>query len=107
MGGWSSGTGGAGVAGAFLYSGLTQVGLSPRVTLLIMLAVPVATLVSYFLLLAAPPALPQWRSREREYTAVTSEERQGLMDQSEEEEEGRDKPHPGSPFTRLTFVPSG
>ncbi|XP_008328819.1 battenin isoform X2 [Cynoglossus semilaevis] len=94
VGGWSSGTGGAGVAGSFLYSGLTQVGLSPRVTLLIMLVVPVAMLVSYFFLLAAPPSLPQWRSREREYTAVTSEERQGLMDQSEQEE--WDKAHPGS-----------
>uniref|UniRef100_A0A8D3CAC5 Battenin n=1 Tax=Scophthalmus maximus TaxID=52904 RepID=A0A8D3CAC5_SCOMX len=42
LGGWGSGTGGAGVAGAFLYSGLTQVGLSPQITLLIMLVIPVA-----------------------------------------------------------------
>uniref|UniRef100_A0A8C7VP45 Battenin n=1 Tax=Oncorhynchus mykiss TaxID=8022 RepID=A0A8C7VP45_ONCMY len=42
LGGWGSGTGGAGVAGALLYSGLTQAGLSPRNTLLIMLVVPVA-----------------------------------------------------------------
>uniref|UniRef100_A0A3Q3VW41 Battenin n=1 Tax=Mola mola TaxID=94237 RepID=A0A3Q3VW41_MOLML len=40
LGGWGSGTGGAGVAGALLYSGLTQAGLLPRVTLLIMLVVP-------------------------------------------------------------------
>uniref|UniRef100_A0A672Z2Y4 Battenin n=1 Tax=Sphaeramia orbicularis TaxID=375764 RepID=A0A672Z2Y4_9TELE len=44
LGGWGSGTGGAGVAGALLYSGLTQMGLSPRVTLLIMLLVPLGLL---------------------------------------------------------------
>lgn len=45
LGGWGSGTGGAGVAGALLYSGLTQMGLSPRVTLLIMLIVPFVMLI--------------------------------------------------------------
>uniref|UniRef100_A0A7N6BSU4 Battenin n=1 Tax=Anabas testudineus TaxID=64144 RepID=A0A7N6BSU4_ANATE len=49
LGGWGSGTGGAGVAGAFLYSGLTQVGLSPQVTLLIMLVVPFVMLISLLL----------------------------------------------------------
>lgn len=91
LGGWGSGTGGAGVAGALLYSGLTQAGLSPRVTLLLMLVVPAAMLVSYFGLLVAPASLPQWRSRrEAEYSAVGSDDRQRLMDEEEEEEE-RDK----------------
>lgn len=45
LGGWGSGTGGAGVAGALIYSGLTQVGLSPQITLLIMLVVPFAMLI--------------------------------------------------------------
>lgn len=45
LGGWGSGTGGAGVAGAFLYSGLTQVGLSPQLTLLIMLVIPFVMLI--------------------------------------------------------------
>ena len=45
LGGWGSGTGGAGVAGALLYSVFTQVGLSPRVTLQVMLVVPVAMVV--------------------------------------------------------------
>lgn len=45
LGGWGSGTGGAGVAGAVLYSGLTQVGLSPQKTLLIMLVVPFAMVI--------------------------------------------------------------
>uniref|UniRef100_A0A667Z461 Battenin n=1 Tax=Myripristis murdjan TaxID=586833 RepID=A0A667Z461_9TELE len=66
LGGWGSGTGGAGVAGAFLYSGLTQAGLSPRITLLIMLVVPCAMLISYFLLLVFPPSFPQWRSEVQE-----------------------------------------
>ncbi|KAM9843091.1 battenin [Aulostomus maculatus] len=87
LGGWSSGTGGAGVAGALLYSGLTQVGLSPQITLQIMLVVPFMMLMSYFFLLVPPPSLPQWKSRETEYTAVSSEERRGLMGASEEEEQ--------------------
>uniref|UniRef100_A0A7N9B049 Battenin n=1 Tax=Mastacembelus armatus TaxID=205130 RepID=A0A7N9B049_9TELE len=61
--GWGSGTGAAGVAGSFLYSGLTQIGLSPQTTLLIMLVVPVTMLISYFFLLVPPPSLPQWKSR--------------------------------------------
>ncbi|KAK5884351.1 hypothetical protein CesoFtcFv8_018184 [Champsocephalus esox] len=94
LGAWGSGTGGAGVAGAFLYSGLTQVGLSPQVTLQIMLVVPFALLISYFFLLDPPPTLPQWR--EKQYAAVVSEERQQLMDDSEEEEQGESTPGTGS-----------
>uniref|UniRef100_A0A8C1BY05 Battenin n=1 Tax=Cyprinus carpio carpio TaxID=630221 RepID=A0A8C1BY05_CYPCA len=41
LSGWGSGTGAAGVAGAFLYSAFTQAGLTPQVTLWIMLVVPV------------------------------------------------------------------
>ncbi|XP_031727050.1 battenin [Anarrhichthys ocellatus] len=92
LGYWGSGTGGAGVAGAFLYSILTQAGLSPQVTLLLMLVVPVAMLLSYFLLLVLPPSLPQWRVRETEYTAVGSEDRRALMDESEEEEQEKSTP---------------
>ncbi|XP_068587618.1 battenin-like isoform X2 [Cebidichthys violaceus] len=87
LGYWGSGTGGAGVAGALLYSVLTQAGLSPQVTLLIMLVVPVAMLLSYFLLLVVPPSLPQWSVRETESTAVGSEDRRALMDGSEDEGE--------------------
>ncbi|MBN3307081.1 CLN3 protein, partial [Amia calva] len=58
--GWSSGTGGAGVLGALSYSGLTQA-LSPRVTVRVMLVVPVVMAVSYFMLLVHPPSLPNWR----------------------------------------------
>ncbi|KAF7646099.1 hypothetical protein LDENG_00193700 [Lucifuga dentata] len=89
LGGWSSGTGGAGVAGALLYSGLTQAGLSPRITLLIMLLVPFTMLLSYFFLLVSPPSLPQWHSRETGCTSgniTGSEERRRLMDESDEQE---------------------
>ncbi|XP_034749421.1 battenin [Etheostoma cragini] len=92
LGGWGSGTGGAGVAGALLYSGLTQIGLSPQMTLLIMLVVPFAMLFSYFFLLVLPASLPQWKSRDTEYTAVGSEDRQRLMDDSEEEEQEKSIP---------------
>ncbi|XP_029015668.1 battenin [Betta splendens] len=87
LGGWGSGTGAAGVAGASLYSGLTQVGLSPQVTLLIMLVVPVVMSISYFVLLNHPPSFPQWRCREAEYRAVGTDERQQLMNESEDEQE--------------------
>lgn len=90
--GWGSGTGGAGVAGALLYSGLVQAGLSPQVTLLTMLVVPVTMVITYFFLLVPPPSLPQWRSREAEYAAVSSEDRRRLMDNSEEEEQEKSTP---------------
>lgn len=38
---WSSGTGGAGLLGALSYLGLTEAGLSPQHTLLLMTIVPV------------------------------------------------------------------
>ncbi|XP_062263953.1 battenin isoform X2 [Platichthys flesus] len=92
LGGWGSGTGGAGVAGALFYSILTQVGLSPQVTVQIMLVVPFAMLISYFTVLVPPPSLPQWKSRRTEYAAVGSEENRGLIDGAEEEEEDRSTP---------------
>ncbi|XP_026021777.1 battenin isoform X1 [Astatotilapia calliptera] len=84
--GWGSGTGAAGLIGALLYSVLIQAGLSPRVTLLIMLVVPFTMVVSYFLLLVCPPSLPQWRTKDTEYAALVSEDRQQLLDSSDEEE---------------------
>ncbi|XP_035626547.1 battenin isoform X1 [Oncorhynchus keta] len=87
LGGWGSGTGGAGVAGALLYSGLTQAGLSPRNTLLIMLVIPVAMVISYFFLLVFPPSFPQWKCREVESVrGRDSQSRQPLLDDTEEEE---------------------
>uniref|UniRef100_A0A3P9ARH2 Battenin n=1 Tax=Maylandia zebra TaxID=106582 RepID=A0A3P9ARH2_9CICH len=85
--GWGSGTGAAGLIGALLYSVLIQAGLSPRVTLLIMLVVPFTMVVSYFLLLVCPPSLPQWRTKDTEYAALVSEDRQQLLDSSDEEDQ--------------------
>ncbi|XP_056258375.1 battenin isoform X1 [Seriola aureovittata] len=104
LGGWGSGTGGAGVAGAFLYSGFTQIGLSPQITLLIMLVVPFAMLISYFILLVPPPSFPQWRSRTMEYTAVGSEERQRLVDDSDQEQQEKSTPADDRSTGPLTFT---
>ncbi|XP_060636534.2 battenin [Anolis sagrei] len=56
---WSSGTGGAGLIGALSYLGLTQAGLSPQHTLLVMTIIPVIMQASYCFLLAPPPQAPR------------------------------------------------
>ncbi|KAJ8250908.1 hypothetical protein GJAV_G00214640 [Gymnothorax javanicus] len=99
LAGWGSGTGGAGVAGALLYSALTQASLSPRTTLLIMLVVPAVMAVSYFVLLEFPPSFPQWRNSRGAELAHdnASQERRPLMsDKMEEEEDGEEGKVPGS-----------
>ncbi|CAL8082679.1 unnamed protein product [Calicophoron daubneyi] len=58
---WSSGTGAAGVAGAFVYAALTSA-LSPEVTLLILTVVPVTIALVYFFLLDRPDH-PKFRIR--------------------------------------------
>uniref|UniRef100_A0A8C9VSG3 Battenin n=1 Tax=Scleropages formosus TaxID=113540 RepID=A0A8C9VSG3_SCLFO len=85
LGGWGSGTGGAGVIGAFLYSAFTQAGLSPRTTLLIMLVVPVVMTISYYFLLVFPPAFSQWQCME-EGPVRNNQERRPLMEEEEEKE---------------------
>lgn len=49
---WSSGTGGAGVIGAFSYSVLKQIGLTSQQTLLLMTVVPFTELITFFCLLS-------------------------------------------------------
>ncbi|XP_033826936.1 battenin [Periophthalmus magnuspinnatus] len=93
VGGWGSGTGAAGVTGALMYSGLTQLGLTPRLTLLIMLIIPAAMVLNYFFLLVHPPSLPQWRTKDPRCTVLCSEETQGLM--AEEEDEDKSSPRTG------------
>ncbi|XP_061444190.1 battenin isoform X2 [Rhineura floridana] len=56
---WSSGTGGAGLIGALSYLGLTEAGLSPQHTLLIMTIVPVIMQASYSFVLSPPPQAPR------------------------------------------------
>uniref|UniRef100_A0A8C6U846 Battenin n=1 Tax=Neogobius melanostomus TaxID=47308 RepID=A0A8C6U846_9GOBI len=87
VGGWGSGTGGAGVSGALLYSGLTQLGLTPRTTLLVMLIVPCAMILSYFFLLVAPSSLPQWTTERSQSTGLCPEETERLMDSAVEDDD--------------------
>ncbi|XP_028670734.1 battenin isoform X2 [Erpetoichthys calabaricus] len=82
IGGWSSGTGGAGIFGALSYSALTQGGLSPRDTLLVMLIVPALMMASYFCLLVRPPSLPQWKKKDDGYFR-SSEVRRPLLEDEE------------------------
>lgn len=56
--GWSSGTGAAGVAGAVVYAVLKSF-LSPKVTLLIQVYIPITMLLVYFLLLGPRKPHPQ------------------------------------------------
>ncbi|PAV81328.1 hypothetical protein WR25_09317 isoform P [Diploscapter pachys] len=66
IGGWSSGTGGAGLIGSFSYAFLTEPkmgDLSPKVALLIQLFIPVLFFAAYFIVLVIPdtvyrPSLP-------------------------------------------------
>ncbi|XP_026019387.1 battenin-like, partial [Astatotilapia calliptera] len=78
--GWGSGTGAAGLIGALLYSVLIQAGLQAQTVS------PFINFTSYFLLLVCPPSLPQWRTKDTEYAALVSEDRQQLLDSSDEEE---------------------
>ncbi|XP_067231823.1 battenin [Chanodichthys erythropterus] len=90
LSGWGSGTGAAGVAGAFLYSAFTQAGLTPQVTLWIMLVVPVILAVSYFFLLVFPPSFPQWRRHEvghGPFRTANSQERRPLIEEETDTDE--------------------
>ncbi|XP_051742653.1 battenin isoform X1 [Ctenopharyngodon idella] len=90
LSGWGSGTGAAGVAGAFLYSAFTQAGLTPQVTLWIMLVVPVILAVSYFFLLVFPPSFPQWRRHEVGHSpsrTANSQERRPLIEEETDTDE--------------------
>ncbi|XP_073695168.1 battenin [Garra rufa] len=90
LSGWGSGTGAAGVAGAFLYSALTQAGLTPQVTLWIMLVVPVILAVSYFFLLVFPSSFPQWSRHKDGHSPsreVNSHERRPLIEEETDTDE--------------------
>ncbi|KAF4093037.1 hypothetical protein AMELA_G00027710 [Ameiurus melas] len=91
LSGWGSGTGGAGVAGAVLYSAFTQVGLSPRATLLIMLLIPAVMMISYFRLLDFPPSFPQWRSGSGLSSGEDFQERRPLIVDDNDEDGVRDE----------------
>ncbi|XP_043081383.1 battenin [Puntigrus tetrazona] len=88
LSGWGSGTGAAGVAGAVLYSAFTQAGLTPRVTLWIMLVVPCVLAFSYFFLLVFPSSFPQWSRHEGDHSReVNSQERRPLIEEEPDTDE--------------------
>nr|XP_020648511.1 battenin isoform X1 [Pogona vitticeps]XP_020648512.1 battenin isoform X1 [Pogona vitticeps] len=78
---WSSGTGGAGLIGALSYLGLTEAGLSPRHTLLIMMVVPVIMQASYCFLLAPPPHAPRcgWSTSTQKSQQASSMSQEPLL----------------------------
>nr|XP_034992100.1 battenin isoform X1 [Zootoca vivipara]XP_034992101.1 battenin isoform X1 [Zootoca vivipara] len=79
---WSSGTGGAGLLGALSYLGLTESGLSPQHTLLLMTIVPVIVQVSYSFVLAPPPGAPRcgWGNRPQKSLRSPSSTQQPLLE---------------------------
>uniref|UniRef100_A0A673IRX1 Battenin n=1 Tax=Sinocyclocheilus rhinocerous TaxID=307959 RepID=A0A673IRX1_9TELE len=114
LSGWGSGTGAAGVAGASLYSAFTQAGLTPQVTLWIMLVVPVILAVSYFFLLVFPSSFPQWRRHEDGHSTsrvVNSQERRPLIEEETDtettQEEQEDKHIRPLSFTDKIYIMKG
>ncbi|XP_071975688.1 battenin isoform X2 [Engystomops pustulosus] len=81
---WASGTGGAGILGALSYLGLTEAGLSPRSSLLVMLIIPAVLWISYFVLILPPSVLPRWRFPVGHSLVQTSDQRPLLADASSE-----------------------
>jgi len=65
---WSSGTGAAGVSGAFAYAGLTSIGVSPKQSILLMLVVPVLMAFGHWVLLK--PSEELYRSSDLESTPL-------------------------------------
>ena len=80
---WSSGTGAAGVAGALIYAGLRSF-LSPKVTLIIQIFIPVITLVAYFFLLTPKQSSELSSPQERHVQQRSSDnDSTSLMSQDE------------------------
>lgn len=110
------------MAGALLYSALTQIGLSPRITLLTMLVIPFSMILrqvgrlfflvrafvllemlnnsspnSYFFLLVFPISLPQWKPAENNCLVSSCEERERLIEGADEQrEEEWERRRPGN-----------
>ncbi|XP_058130304.1 battenin isoform X1 [Anopheles coustani] len=79
---WSSGTGGAGIAGSLSYTGLTELGLTPKTTILIMLVVPALEAAAFWLLLRhkdtdkpAEPEEAKEKVEEIDYSTLPEDER--------------------------------
>lgn len=55
---WSSGTGSAGIVGSISWAGLLAIGITPRVTLRIMMIVPAIQASAFWFLLRSPEEKP-------------------------------------------------
>lgn len=66
---WSSGTGGAGIVGAFSYAFLIAMGLSNRDTLLIMISFPTLQACAFWLILRSPTDEPEPEQEDEEEPA--------------------------------------
>lgn len=73
---WSSGTGGAGIIGSLSYAGLIAVGLSPTITTLLMLSVPLLEGAAFWIILRNPSNIPKNTSSDKLTSACSSVESQ-------------------------------
>ena len=85
---WSSGTGMAGLAGSLAYAGLTQIGLSSRDTLLLLLVVAVVWIIAFWVILKLPN---QYRVCCRD-NVYNGDENEPLMNE-------------GGPSDRVSYLP--
>lgn len=97
---WSSGTGGAGIAGSLSYAGLIDLGLSPVTTLLIMLVVPALEAIAFWIILRRPDQVIHRVSSTNTTDGIENQETS--QDQIVEENED-------TPFTfkqKMQYLPS-
>lgn len=88
---WSSGTGGAGVLGSFSYAALVSIGLSPTLTMLIMLIVPLIEGLAFWLLLRDPNEIPQHELELESQNPQTMGIQESIVTKEEEEFSFNDK----------------
>lgn len=88
---WSSGTGGAGVLGSFSYAALVSIGLSPTLTMLIMLIVPLIEGLAFWLLLRDPNEIPQHELELESQNPQTMDIQESIVTKEEEEFSFNDK----------------
>ncbi|XP_055687173.1 battenin [Lutzomyia longipalpis] len=82
---WSSGTGGAGIIGSISYAGLRNIGLNTTQTLLVMLVVPAAEAVAFWVILRhGQKAIPETTAG-CDNTAATTDSNSNLPQRKESE----------------------
>ncbi|XP_013381913.1 battenin [Lingula anatina] len=91
---FASGTGGAGLFGALSYAGLRTAKVSPRNSILIMLVIPVAMAVAFYIILVKPPQLRGHCFGGREYS---------LLAPGQESSSYQESGKTGAAISRYTF----